>query len=71
MKRLVFLVFVAATATMLLQTGCGGDGVGYSRRERLHRAERVMEWDAREYADDVDLFWQTDQNTRLSKWSIP
>ncbi len=69
MKRWILCGFVVVAA--LLQAGCGGDGVGYTRRERLHRAKTVMEWDAKEYADDVDLFWQVDQNTRLSKWSIP
>jgi len=33
--------------------------------------KRTMEWDAKQYADDVDLFWLNDQNLRTSKWSIP
>ena len=57
--------------TVLLLVGCGGDGVAYTRRERIHRMKRTMEWDAKQYADDVDLFWMNDQNLRLSKWSIP
>ncbi len=69
MRRWILLALLGLTA--LLQVGCGGDGVGYTTRERMHRMKRTMEWDAKEYADDVDLFWMNDQNLRLSKWSIP
>ena len=69
MQRWILLAIVGLTA--LLQTGCGGDGIAYSKRERIHRMKRTLEWDARQYADDVDLFWLNDQNLRLSRWSIP
>ncbi len=69
MRRWILLALVGLTA--LLQTGCGGDGVAYTQRERIHRMRRAMEWDAKQYADDVDLFWLNDQNLRTSRWSIP
>ena len=69
MRRWTLLTLLGLTA--LLQLGCGGDGVAYTRRERIHRMQRTMEWDSKQYADDVDLFWLNDQNLRLSRWSIP
>jgi len=69
MRRWILLVLLGVTA--LLQVGCGGDGIAYTRGERIHRMKRTLEWDTRQYADDVDLFWLNDQNLRLSKWSIP
>ena len=68
MKRWVILVtFLSA---MAVQTGCGGHGMAYSSRERLHRAERIFKNDMRQYADDVDTFWLNDQNLRTTKWNI-
>lgn len=69
MRRCILLAMLGIT--VLLLTGCGGDGVAYSRRERIHRMNRAMEWDSKQYADDVDLFWLNDQNLRTSRWSIP
>lgn len=63
-------ILAAVLAAMALQTGCGGDGMAYSRRERMHRAERILRHDMRQYADDVDLFWLNDQQLRTTKWSI-
>jgi hypothetical protein len=68
MKRWILLF---AIATMLgSQCGCGGRGMAYTRSERLHRASVIMQYDLRQYADDVDLFWLNDQNLRLTKWRI-
>ena len=61
------IMLLAATA---LQTGCGGDGMAYSRRERLRRAQRILRHDLKQYADDVDLFWLNDQNIRTTKWNV-
>ena len=60
----------AILAAAVLQMGCGGDGMAYSRRERMRRAERVFRHDMKQYADDVDLFWLNDQQLRTTKWSI-
>ena len=69
MKR--WMVLVAFLAALAFQVGCGGDGMAYTRTERLHRAQRILEYDRRMYADDVDLFWLSDRPLRASSWSIP
>lgn len=67
MKRWVMLAILSAI--MLVETGCG-DGVGYSARERRHRARRVFENDMQQLADDIDVFLLNDKNTRLTRWTV-
>ncbi|MFQ5492287.1 MAG: hypothetical protein ACE5GE_16365 [Phycisphaerae bacterium] len=42
-----------------------------SYTEHLHRLNAVVDLDARALVDDIDLFWQRDRETRLTRWATP
>ena len=52
---------------IFITTGCG-DGVAYTRRERMHRWGEYYEDDMHEFNDDIDLLMLNDRPSRLSKW---
>jgi hypothetical protein len=63
-----WVLLIGFLATMAFQWGCG-DGVAYTRRERMHRADVIFENDMKQLNDDWDLFLQNDRKSRLSRWS--
>ncbi len=42
-----------------------------SYTEHLHRLNAVIDTDARALVDDIDLFWQRNRETRLTRWATP
>ena len=42
-----------------------------SYTEHLHRLNAVVDTDARALVDDIDLFWQRNRETRLTRWATP
>lgn len=42
-----------------------------SYTEHMHRLNAVVDMDSRGLIDDIDLFWQRDRGTRLSRWATP
>ena len=39
-----------------------------SSSEHLHNMQGVVDLDAKALLDDIDLFWQRDRGTRLTRW---
>lgn len=64
MRWATFLLILAATFVI---TGCG-EGMAFSAHERRERIDRVIEADARQLTDDLDLLFLNDDISHLSPW---
>ena len=51
-----------------LMTGCGGDGVADSYRERMQRIKQIDDVQARMFVDDWDYLWLYERGSYLSEW---
>lgn len=59
-------VLLVLAATFFI-TGCG-EGMALSSHERRERIDRVIEVDARQLTDDLDLFFLNDDISHLTPW---
>jgi hypothetical protein len=39
-----------------------------SSSEHLHSMQSIVDLDAKALLDDIDVFWQRDRGTRLTRW---
>jgi hypothetical protein len=60
----------AAVIITIVQSGCGGDGVAYTRRERQARHRDIIDNDWKQLTDDFDYLLLMEHKTHLSKWQI-
>lgn len=78
-----FVRTLIAVALLGVLTGCMGrssviwnyphamhETVAESGQEHYRRVSNVAERDRRALADDLDLFFQTERPTRLTKWHV-
>jgi hypothetical protein len=64
----LWLILTLLTALFIPLIGCG-DGMAYSRRERMHRMEVIFEKDMKMLADDWDMIMLNDRSPRFSYWA--
>ena len=64
----LWLILITLTALFVSLTGCG-DGMAHSRRERMHRIQRIVESDIKQISDDWDFIMLNDRTSRFSWWA--
>jgi hypothetical protein len=67
MRRCLMLATIAVGTLALF--GCG-DGVAYTKAERMHRTEENLKNDCRQLNDDWDYLWLNEHKGHLSRWQV-
>jgi len=67
-----WFAFAGLTCWLVLSLGTlAGCTMTQSKSQRAHQREVVLDYDARQLVEDVDLLLLFERNSRLTRWHIP
>ena len=68
-RRFLATILCSAAALLTLsQVGCATPT--RSAQENLYRYARFAEWETKMIVEDVERFWLTDHESRLTRWKF-